>query len=345
MNDVTPIQLSPLANASFGAQGCYQVAQPIDAWVERLECHPNWLREQMNRYHGFLLLRGLTAICEHPEYLLRLSRLFGAEVENYRHALLPLHMVHPDIPEILLISNAPPCDRQPPPPPQPTRTADGGIPITFPHRRGWHTDQSYRRPPPDTSLFYAVKPAPYDQAQTLYADAIAAYAALPQALKDRIEDLEGLHVKPGTGRSEQAVRDGEAPQPLATHERSQRQPVVRRHPETGTRALYLCEAGQMDWVDGPFLGMQPGPNGDGAALLYELMSHLTQPRFVYVHQWQSGDLVIYDNRSTSHCATWFDAEHVERVMWRTTVRGNPGPEYDGEARSWIPITDSDATPT
>ena len=79
----------------------------------------------------------------------------------------------------------------------------------------------------------------------------------------------------------------------------------------------------MDWVDGPFAGMQPGPDGDGAELLYELMAHITQPRFVYAHDWDAGDLVVYDNRCVLHCATWFDAAANGRVMWRTTVFGNP----------------------
>ena len=66
------------------------------------------------------------------------------------------------------------------------------------------------------------------------------------------------------------------------------QPVVRLHPVTGKPALYLCEWGQMDWLDGPFVGMQPGPHGDGAALLDELMAHYTRPEFVYVHEWTVG---------------------------------------------------------
>jgi len=48
-----------------------------------------------------------------------------------------------------------------------------------------------------------------------------------------------------------------------------------------------------------------------------------------------GDLVIYDNRTLIHAATWFDAEQHQRLMWRTTVSGNPGAEYAGEAKSWI----------
>ena len=82
--------------------------------------------------------------------------------------------------------------------------------------------------------------------------------------------------------------------------------------------------------------MEPGPDGAGAALLDRLMAHLTQPRFVYVHEWSKGDLVIWDNRCTVHAATWFDAEREPRVMWRTTVSGNPGPRYADERPSWIP---------
>jgi taurine dioxygenase len=97
----------------------------------------------------------------------------------------------------------------------------------------------------------------------------------------------------------------------------------------------LCEFGQMDWLDGPIVGMQPGPHGDGAALLLELMTHLTRPEFVYVHEWTRGDVLVWDNRCLVHAATWFDAEREQRVMWRTTVSGNPGAAYAGERKSWI----------
>ena len=65
------------------------------------------------------------------------------------------------------------------------------------------------------------------------------------------------------------------------------------------------------------------------------MHHYTGPEFTYAHHWTKGDLVIYDNRSLIHSATWYDAEKHERVMWRTTVHGTPGPLYDGETKSWI----------
>jgi taurine dioxygenase len=89
-------------------------------------------------------------------------------------------------------------------------------------------------------------------------------------------------------------------------------------------------------VDGPFMGMEPGPYGDGARLLDELMTHLTRPEFIYAHEWSPGDLLIWDNRCLVHTATWFDAATHERVMWRTTVHGNPGALYAGERKSWVP---------
>ena len=113
-------------------------------------------------------------------------------------------------------------------------------------------------------------------------------------------------------------------------------------PKTGTEGDKggtfpgMFEAGQMDWVSGPLAGMEPGPDGEGAALLYELMTHITEPRFTYTHDWDRGDLVIYDNRSLLHAPSWYEADKHIRIMWRTTVMGNPGPEYAGEERSWIP---------
>lgn len=304
------------------------------AFVAAMEAAPERLPTALGEGHGLLVLNGLDAISDDPDLLVRLSRPFGREVENYRLTTPRLNLVHPEVPQIFIVSNLPPMNFAPPELPDPPLTAEGGLPVQFPHRRGWHTDQSFRRPPPDISLFYAVTPAPPGQGQTLYADGVAAWDALPPALKDRVEDLQGLHVAPFLGYGEDSVLAGETPRPLDPRDGPQPQPVVRIHPETGHKALYLCEREQMDWVHGPFLGMEPGPHGDGARLLYELMAHYTQPRFVYVQEWQAGDMVIYDNRCTIHTATWFDAAQHGRLMWRTTVWGNPGMSYTGEKRSW-----------
>jgi taurine dioxygenase len=323
----------PLPGAHFG--GRLSLATGAHRTVEAAEHDPTALPRALADSGGLLLLQGMQAMADEPDLLLRLSRIFGTEVENYRENLTPPNMVHPTVPEIFVVSNVPPVSRMPPRRPDPPLTADGGFPTQFPHRRGWHTDQSYRRPPPDISLFLAVTPVRRDQGQTLFADGAAAYDALPTGLKAKIDGLDGIHVQNSAGRNYNAVLAGETPRDLRPHERPQRQPVVRVHPVTGRRALYLCEGGQMDWVDGPFAGMQPGPHGDGAELLHALMTHLTRPEFIYVHEWTRGDLIVWDNRCLVHAATWFDTETESRVMWRTTVSGNPGPIYAGETKSWI----------
>lgn len=303
--------------------------------VEAAERDPDALPRALADSGGLLLLPGMQAMADEPELLVRLSRIFGPEVEDYRNTLTPLNMVHATVPEIFIVSNIPPVSRQPPRRPDPPLTEDGRFPTQFPHRQGWHTDQSYRRPPPDISLFLAVLPVSKDQGQTLFADGTAAYGALSSELKAKVDGLEGLHVGLSAGRSRDQVLAGVEPRELGPHERPQRQPVVRVHPVTGRRALYLCASGQMDWLEGPFVGMQPGPHGEGAELLFTLMSHLTQPKFVYIHEWTVGDLVVWDNRCLVHAATWFDAEKEGRLMWRTTVSGNAGPAYAGEKKSWI----------
>src|SRR5947209_6867390 len=274
----------PLPGARFG--GSLRVRDGRNdarAVIEVAEESPGALTDVLAQCGGLLLLTGMQAIAEHPALLVRLSRRFGPEVEDYRQTLTRSNMVHDSVPEIFVVSNIPSVGRQPPPRPDPPLSADGKLPVQYPHRKGWHTDQSYRRPPPDISLFFAVAPVPQGEGQTLFADGATAYDALPSALKQRIEGLEGLHVQPGAGRSRDAVIAGDTPRPLAPHEKSQRQPLVRVHPVTGRPALYICESGQMDWVEGPLVGMETGPYGGGARLLDELMTHLTRPEFIYAH--------------------------------------------------------------
>jgi taurine dioxygenase len=328
--------LNPLPGATFGGRISFRGEPGALRFVQAAESEPEAMTEALAASQGLLILHGMDAMAEEPSLLVRLSRAFGPEVEDYRQTLTASNMVHETVPEIFVVSNIPPVGRQPPRRPDPPLTEDGKLPTRFPHRRGWHTDQSYRRPPPDISLFLGVIPVPQGQGQTIFANGTAAYEALPPALKARVEGLEGIHVGLSAKRSRDEVRAGVEPRPLSPHERPQRQPVVRVHPVTGRRALYLCEYGQMDWLEGPFANMSTGPDGDGAELLFELMSHLTRPEFIYVHEWTRGDLIVWDNRCLVHAATWFDAAKESRLMWRTTVSGNPGDAYAGENKSWIP---------
>lgn len=299
------------------------------------------IRQGMYSAGGLLVIKGLQRIRQQPQALIELSRIFGPEVENYHQTLTSARFFHDSIPEILILSNDPPCNHPPPP-----RTGYGGVkqtemPVQFPHQINWHTDQSYRRPPPDITLLLALKLPPRDQGRTLYADCTAAFAALHPEQQQRLGSLQGIHAPSWIGRSREAVEKGEPVLDLLPHQLPQCQPLVRRHPVTGELSLYICEEKQLDYVDGPVLGMEAGPNGEGAALISELLAHATQQRFVYAHEWEVGDLLIGDNRNLLHCATWYDAERYSRLMWRTTVMGNPGEEYRGEEKSWIPRDGSD----
>jgi taurine dioxygenase len=323
-----PIDVArPLPGAAFGAT--VRLSRPLN------EEMPDGLPQALADAGGLLLLPGLDEITKDPRLLVTMSYLLGPEVEDYRTLLTRTSMAHETVPEIFMVTNMVPGSRPPPLQPEPPLTADGKLPVQYPHRKGWHTDQSYRRPPPDISLFYAVSPVAKERGQTIFASGHLAYEALPADLKARVETLQGLHCQPGTGRGRTEAEAGKAPPAILPHQRSQPQPVVRTHPVTGRKALYLCERGQMDWFDGPFVGMEPGPYGEGAKLLDRLMTHYTRPEFIYVHEWTQGDVLVWDNRCLVHTATWYDAETEQRMMWRTTVRGNPGALYAGEKRSWI----------
>ncbi len=328
-------EFSTLGNAAFGVLADFGNSSPENA-IDRFLSAGDEMRHRLNEAGGLMVVKGIGALTHTPEKLVRISKLFGPEVENYRDTLTSARFFHDEVPEIIVLSNLPPCNHPPPSKPQSESSEGGAIPVQFPNQTNWHTDQSYRRPPPDITLLFGVTTPPPDQGQTLFADCAAAYAALDADMKERIHELHGIHAPSWIGRTPDDVRAGQEPRPLLAHQQPQRQPLVRHHPDTGIPALYICEEKQMDFVDGPIAGLRPGLDGEGAQLLRTLLKHATGPEFTYVHEWSPGDLVIGDNRCLLHAATWYDAGRHPRLMWRTTVRGNPGTEYHGEAKSWIP---------
>jgi alpha-ketoglutarate-dependent 2,4-dichlorophenoxyacetate dioxygenase len=170
----------------------------------------------------------------------------------------------------------------------------------------WHTDSSFRQRSAAWSMLHArvIPPAGGD---TEFADTRAAYDALPDAMKQK---LEGLIAEHSIWHS-RAKRGGYTP---TEEERTLRPParhrVVRRHPGSGRNALYIASHASH------IIGM---PSEEGKALLRELIEFATQPRFVYRHKWCVGDLVIWDNRCTMHRATPFEATGHVRDMRRTTI--------------------------
>jgi alpha-ketoglutarate-dependent 2,4-dichlorophenoxyacetate dioxygenase len=172
--------------------------------------------------------------------------------------------------------------------------------------RLWHTDASFRAVPGALSLLYA-HIVPEQGGETEFADLRAAYDALTDKTKTEIENLVAEH-SIWHSRGQLAVTQYKPEELASLPPVPQR--VVRRHPGSGRKTLYLASHASH------IIGM---PIADGRLLLMDLIEHATQRQFVHAHTWRQGDLVIWDNRCTMHRARPFDTTKV-RDLRRVTTR-------------------------
>jgi len=172
--------------------------------------------------------------------------------------------------------------------------------------RIWHTDSSFKRLPALASMLYA-RSIPPVGGHTEFADERAAYDALPEETKRRLDSLVAEHsifnsrARLGFTNFNDEERRELPPVP---------QVVVRTIPESGRKSLYLASHA------GRIFGM---PETEGRALIDELIPHATQRQFVYTHRWRLHDLVMWDNRCTMHRGTEFDDLRWKRDVQRATV--------------------------
>jgi len=228
------------------------------------------------------------------EQHIEFSRRFG---ELDRHDSLPRDR-HPRHPEVLMVTNEPKPDGTP------SDTKYTG--------RQWHSDMSFTTAPSLGSLLksYAVPDVGGD---TLFANMYLAYETLSDGMKRMLADLHGIHQSgtrkianetTGVPRAEEQKRLNP---PVA-------QPVVRVHPETGRKALYIGE--KVSRFDGLTAA-------ESKPLIEFLCRHATRPEFLYRHQWRKNDIVVWDNRCVMHQALGDFDETQLRHMERTTVLGTP----------------------
>ena len=118
----------PIPNSCFGAIVEFSQSN-LELALESVETKPDALLTALITANGLLVLPKLEAITERPQLLVRLSRLFGTQVENYHHTLSTRNLVHPTVPQILVLANQPPSNRQPPKRPEPGLTVDGELPV------------------------------------------------------------------------------------------------------------------------------------------------------------------------------------------------------------------------
>jgi alpha-ketoglutarate-dependent taurine dioxygenase len=166
----------------------------------------------------------------------------------------------------------------------------------------WHTDKPYYAIPPALTTLYAVE-LPPEGGDTEFANCALAYDALPEATKRRIAGLRVVF------QWEHGRRPGYYANELPPVDH----PLVRTHPETGRKALYLGNHAT---------GVAGMPEAEGEALLAELIAHATQPRFTYAHCWRVGDLVMWDNQCLLHRAVAnYEMTKYRRIMHRNVVKG------------------------
>ena len=178
---------------------------------------------------------------------------------------------------------------------------------------GWHTDHSYDEAPAMGSILYALE-IPPSGGDTLFAGMAAAYEALDDATKVRIDGLKALHGNAHVFGEESEYRKAIGDRYTNADQAGQTaiHPVVLTHPESGVKGLYVNPGFTLEIVD-----LAPE---ESELLLEQLYAHIKQDRFLYRHNWREGDLAMWDNRSTWHYAL-NDYQGHRRYLNRITIEG------------------------
>ena len=234
-----------------------------------------------------------------PEQRIAFSRCFGPLQINVRS-----EFNKPSHPEIYTVSNVLEEGK-------PIGSQDAG--------RYWHSDLCYLPIPTLASLLYSLEVPEVDGValgDTLFASTCASYDDLPAAIKRRLEGLRAVN-------SYNAMFERKAGEfgvrPKLTDEMAQKfpkdavHPVIRTHPTTGRKCIYVCEGYTTRILD-----IQEAESHELLALLF---AQVTKPEYVYRHKWRVGDLLMWDNCAVQHLAS-FDYAPLHRHMERTTVEGS-----------------------
>jgi alpha-ketoglutarate-dependent taurine dioxygenase len=232
-----------------------------------------------------LLIRGQSLTREQQ---LALTDRFGSRASYTRPQFSAA-----DAPEMLVLSNL---------------RVDGtliGSPVSG---RVWHSDGHYLESPPAGSLLHAAI-VPPEGGDTLFANQLAAYADLPDIVQQQIETLEVVISRVQS----RPYNYPDRPPPTDAERADWRdvvQPIVKAHAVSGRKALYA--GGNVPWK---IVGMDVARS---MPLITFLQEFSVLDRYVYRHRWQPGDIIVWDNRSALHKATWYDGEKYQRLMYRTT---------------------------
>jgi taurine dioxygenase len=275
-------QLRPLGDALGTEALGIDLSKPADeatfAWIER-------------------------AFAEHPVLVFRDQDLGAAELAAFGrrfgaprvHALVKYR--HAEYPEVSWLTNV-----------DETGNVDW---YGVKRATDWHTDSTYEDDPPILAVLHA-KEVPSEKGGTMFADMRAAYAGLPEAMKDRLSGLRGLHGRSTGPAGEKLYGDDKGKTERAYREVPR--PAVTRHSVTGQPILFVNPMHTHG-----FVGME---REEAWPLIEELAAHATQERFVYYHRWRVGDVLMWDEQATMHRGAGDYRPDERRVMLRTIVYAN-----------------------
>jgi taurine dioxygenase len=265
------------------------------------ETSVQWLRETFLKY-SILLFRGQSITREQH---VKLSEWFG-EVESNEAAPKQRLDGHP---KVLTVEHRPRSDYKP------TDYYNGMF---------WHTDHSHTLKPARATTLHAIE-IPEVGGDTMFSNMYAAYDALSNAMKKMLDGLYAVHP---VGTYTRRI-DRSSPEAFAASMKKHppiAQPLVREHPESRRKALYLSEKVRL--IDG-LTAEESQP------ILDFLCRHSTRPQFVYRHRWQKDDLLVWDNCCLMHLAVNDFDKSQRRYMERTVVNGPAsGYAYEGAVPSW-----------
>lgn len=201
---------------------------------------------------------------------------------------------HPDCPEITLLG----ANKF-----RPDGTLDQAIYARG--ASGFHTDGAYDQIPFKATQLYALA-IPSRGGDTLFASMYAAYDALPNRLKERLEGRYGAYVYGGRRRANELLNAEDRNKAPVHHL------LLGTHPETGRKVLYFDP--------GKILHIEGLPQDESDALIDELSGYMVQPEGQYRHQWRKGDIVIWDNRCSYHKAAGDYPPEEDRIHWRVSIK-------------------------
>lgn len=245
--------------------------------------------EQAWRDHLVLLFRDQTL---NEDDQVRFARRFGALQSRPRPAAMRAESGEVKNPEIMLVSNI---------------RKDGKLIGSLPDgEMQFHSDMCYIAKPAKGTFLYAIE-IPSQGGDTLFLNTYRAYETLSPDIKARIDSRRALNVFLYGSTS----RDGNKPD-FSVHP-NHVHPVVRTHPETGRKGLFINRL--MTW------SIEGMDEAESTALLERLFDHMERPEFIYGHKWRVGDLVLWDNRCTLHARTDFSAAE-RRLLRRVVIQGD-----------------------